>query len=115
MTFTLGLFQSTRPLRGATHYRRGTCFHIGISIHAPLAGRDDGRIVLSDTINGISIHAPLAGRDPDDLQKIEESKTISIHAPLAGRDLHVHLRSVQNTQFQSTRPLRGATCAATSA
>ena len=37
-------------------------FTSGISIHAPLAGRDDNmRIPLGR--QGISIHAPLAGRD----------------------------------------------------
>ena len=55
-------FQSTRPMRGATL----VIPHIGlrrhISIHAPLAGCDAGRTVLSP-LRGISIHAPLAGCD----------------------------------------------------
>ena len=56
-------FQSTRPLRGATFPPIAAQVASGISIHAPLAGRD---IALPFTIvfyMGISIHAPLAGRD----------------------------------------------------
>ena len=49
---------------GARHSRcplDGYCF--SISIHAPLAGRDDLNNLLSFVPLGISIHAPLAGRD----------------------------------------------------
>ena len=78
-----------------------------ISIHAPLAGRDQPRgtstmaltnfnpraprgarqgcklrQVLTDEI---SIHAPLAGRD-NDAEAFQAAFDISIHAPLAGRD-----------------------------
>ena len=35
---------------------------VGISIHAPLAGRDIKNCKISETV-AISIHAPLAGRD----------------------------------------------------
>ena len=55
-------FQSTRPLRGATATRFPAFGANGISIHAPLAGRDHG-IDLDALDAGISIHAPLAGRD----------------------------------------------------
>ena len=81
------LFQSTRPLRGATDTEsrsfahdqkdfnpRAPCgarltyffvvfAHSGISIHAPLAGRDVRVSVLGVQYAVISIHAPLAGRD----------------------------------------------------
>ncbi len=79
----------------------------------------------------ISTHAPLAGRDAY-RPKYEASYRISTHAPLAGRDLLLgagFLRIVLNfnprtpcgarlllllslhrtSQFQPTRPLRGAT------
>ena len=39
------------------------------------------------------------------------SLDISIHAPLAGRDLVVWIVCGTYSQFQSTRPLRGATLA----
>ena len=55
-------FQSTRPVRGATDF----CSQIGaasdISIHAPRAGRDRQRGGIY-TPGVISIHAPRAGRD----------------------------------------------------
>ena len=126
------LFQSTRPLRGATvavflqrfgylHFNpRAPCGarlrrHCStsaagrISIHAPLAGRDQvcrsGRKLYH-----ISIHAPLAGRDCIFSQEFDNI-VISIHAPLAGRDPSLHLIISSAFGFQSTRPLRGATSA----
>ena len=35
-----GKFQSTRPVRGATHIKIGVSPSVTISIHAPRAGRD---------------------------------------------------------------------------
>ena len=60
---------------------------------------------------GISIHAPLAGRDEDDMVRYNTIE-ISIHAPLAGRDDSGSLRTNNGALFQSTRPLRGATARA---
>ena len=100
-------FQSTRPSRGATNFiyakieakshfnpraprgARRSCRRLpstqpAISIHAPLAGRDD-RILAALTCIAISIHAPLAGRD-DRILAALTCIAISIHAPLAGRD-----------------------------
>ncbi len=57
----------------------------GISIHAPLAGRDVCTIPHSRGIFKISIHAPLAGRDLRH-HDAQAAHGISIHAPLAGRD-----------------------------
>ena len=100
-----------------------------ISIHAPRAGRDRlcpcaGRVPL------ISIHAPRAGRDFTS-RAILARDTISIHAPRAGRDAGYprfrgglrnfnprapcgarpeqksYIRALK--EFQSTRPVRGAT------
>ena len=51
----------------------------------PLAGRDVKAIVILRRTEDISIHAPLAGRD-DRFPNAEELTNISIHAPLAGRD-----------------------------
>ena len=58
---------------------------------------------------GISIHAPLAGRDENDPEYAEGGFYISIHAPLAGRDRLLSLSISTGETFQSTRPLRGAT------
>ena len=58
---------------------------LGISTHAPLAGRDEfrGDDRKTDTI---STHAPLAGRDKLHSCEHTTHSTISTHAPLAGRD-----------------------------
>ena len=57
------VFQSTRPMRGATAVRRGCLRADGISIHAPHAGRDSTRRNHRKERYYISIHAPHAGRD----------------------------------------------------
>ena len=80
------IFQSTRPVRGATEYNPIENYDRMISIHAPRAGRDDLFAALGDTITNISIHAPRAGRDDWILHELKELET-----------------------FQSTRPVRGAT------
>ena len=58
---------------------------LGISIHAPYAGRD---VLLQrgDKLHGISIHAPRAGRDGCVHGPTWLVSAISIHAPRAGRD-----------------------------
>ena len=78
-------FQSTRPVRGATLEQAGLECVLGISIHAPRAGRD----------------SPWGWDRP--------CQRISIHAPRAGRDVHVRGALLLHEAFQSTRPVRGAT------
>ena len=81
-----GLFQSTRPLRGATTRRPiSTSGMRNFNPRAPCGAR------LSDCTLGI------------------ECPNISIHAPLAGRDVTINPIAVPSFPFQSTRPLRGAT------
>ena len=146
-------FQSTRPLRAATTHAeiqpssvadfnpRGPCgprrFHSGagcteepISIHAALAGRDNGE-KRQRRSEKISIHAALAGRDasarwpdpaprhfnprgpcgprPGDMMTHGLDFLISIHAALAGRDGSPPQWPWRTFRFQSTRPLRAAT------
>ena len=57
---------------------------------------------------GISIHAPYAGRDVL-LQRGDKLHGISIHAPHAGRDVILNPIPQEVALFQSTRPVRGAT------
>ena len=78
-------FQSTHPLRGATYEQIQKNPTICISIHAPLAGCDMGRL------------------------KLPEVRHISIHAPLAGCDYVIPIHRDRRLRFQSTHPLRGAT------
>ena len=71
------------------------------------AGRDDlEREALHD--DRISIRAPRAGRDFLRLQDIARA-LISIHAPRVGRDVISRKSRPQESRFQSTRPVWGAT------
>ena len=56
-------FQSTRPMRGATDHRQQAQRSHHVSIHAPHAGRDLIRDLASRISPMVSIHAPHAGRD----------------------------------------------------
>ena len=58
----------------------------------------------------ISIHAPRVGRDRCDADRIHRTE-ISIHAPRVGRDPTAKASVPQQRQFQSTRPVWGATYA----
>ena len=78
-------FQSTHPLRGATRGGVHQPQHHGISIHAPLAGCDDGLDRLAYRRHGFQ----------------------STH-PLRGATTPLQLLMVL-VLFQSTHPLRGAT------
>ena len=102
------IFQSTRPMRGATRERDNSISaREEISIHAPHAGRDKVKSNI-ESLQKISIHAPHAGRDQDYRLGFENGK-ISIHAPHAGRDSTFYPSNPQDRIFQSTRPMRGAT------
>ena len=78
------LFQSTRPLRGATADILMSDLSHAFQSTRPLRGAtlEDGKPLVC---NKISIHAPLAGRDAWP-SGITPPSPISIHAPLAGRD-----------------------------
>ena len=101
-------FQSTRPSRGATHCACTTGATSGISIHAPLAGRDQERADGLEHRLDFNPRAPRGAR-PDIGPKIGIDGEISIHAPLAGRDFRATGGAVEIMVFQSTRPSRGAT------
>ena len=78
-------FQSTRPLRGATAHKQ-VCLVIPI----------------------ISIHAPLAGRDRKCSGAAAADRNFNPRAPCGARRLN-KLLAIMGEEFQSTRPLRGAT------
>ena len=102
-------FQSTRPLRGATvrHRDRPPPMR-GISIHAPLAGRDPHTPASRSVSCRFQSTRPLRGAT-EKLKAYEDLGFISIHAPLAGRDDATWSDAMWAKIFQSTRPLRGAT------
>ena len=126
---SLLIFQSTRPSRGETLIEHDTLLAEYISIHSPLAGRDNRREPY-EIQPDISIHSPLAGRDETLVNRFVVV-LISIHSPLAGRDVREMRcgagvgdfnplaprgarqwatgRRAVGEKFQSTRPSRGET------
>ena len=102
------MFQSTRPVRGATVSGVAATSENDVSIHAPRAGRDgscgsrrrgDPRFQSTRPVRGATIqHLPL-----------HHIVGVSIHAPRAGRDFQVWFGTLELEPFQSTRPVRGAT------
>ena len=134
----LPLFQSTRPMRGATAGTNAEIAYILISIHAPHAGRDaetkqkdNGGIRFQSTrpmrgatrdaetvqvLRRISIHAPHAGRDFINVAGNGAVCLISIHAPHAGRDGFSSSRMRAHWYFNprapcGARPSSSAGCA----
>ena len=102
------VFQSTRPLRGATPpYFGSSPWRQHFNPRAPCGARLKVNS-RTCTLSQISIHAPLAGRDFRSTSLTLRS-SISIHAPLAGRDVSTSPIAAFTLAFQSTRPLRGAT------
>ena len=78
-------FQSTRPSRGATAHLGAVAHLDAVSIHAPLAGRDDGVTVLFRQLPCFNPRAPRGARHLVFLRFFAWGQ-VSIHAPLAGRD-----------------------------
>ena len=58
----------------------------------------------------ISIHAPRAGSDEQVFGGRKMTEHISIHAPRAGSDYRGLVNASDFKTFQSTLPVRGATC-----
>ena len=101
-------FQSTRPVRGATSPSPPSGGGPSISIHAPRAGRDQAEAKMAEVLDEISIHAPRAGRD-DGLDAYARMLTnFNPRAPCGAR-LGGLGKEMALAQFQSTRPVRGAT------
>ena len=105
-TGAAAMFQSTRPVWGATRRWKYSCRPAGVSIHAPRVGRDGIASSNSHTCK-VSIHAPRVGRD-EKVDGYGVRISVSIHAPRVGRD-DQRRRSDLVRKFQSTRPVWGAT------
>ena len=102
------IFQSTRPMRGATNCFKSSGFDKGISIHAPHAGRDHQGVCPLQSHSCISIHATHAGRDQDGKRYVSQGKNFNPRAPCGARRNRPEGWTEQEI-FQSTRPMRGAT------
>ena len=79
------IFQSTRPVWGATDIKCARLMVLPISIHAPRVGRDH-YCATAREYYAISIHAPRVGRDLRKRDFRDIVSAISIHAPRVGRD-----------------------------
>ena len=94
------LFQSTRPLRGATF--------VPDKVSAALGYFNPRAIVGGKVVQLISIHAPLAGRDSVCAVNVSSGVSFQSTRPLRGAT-RMTIALMTFVIFQSTRPLRGAT------
>ena len=101
------MFQSTRPVRGATIGTAVWQDQCRVSIHAPRAGRDHGAVDgLSEAI-GFNPRAPCGARLYADTV-IDFMDMFQSTRPVRGATVGLH-RVRKVPEFQSTRPVRGAT------
>ena len=103
------VFQSTRPVRGATRrrWRSGCCGHCHFNPRAPCGARPAGGYSAGGWRSFQSTR-PVRGATWLNMAQCEKV-IISIHAPRAGRDWRPDLIVCDDLEFQSTRPVRGAT------
>ena len=87
--YTSCLFQSTRPVWGATFASSTAVFHRLISIHAPRVGRDFDPLYLMFDGDLFQSTRPVWGATWEHLID-SYIFNISIHAPRVGRDYVVH-------------------------
>ena len=102
------LFQSTRPVWGATAIRGARARAEAISIHAPRVGRDKGRGENLVVTLDISIHAPRVGRDCGRHHTDDRAKRFQSTRPVWGATWD-QITDMAAAVFQSTRPVWGAT------
>ena len=123
---TSRLFQSTRPVRGATGVEAHELVCAGISIHAPRAGRDcaggfdlhrriyfNPRAPCGARLAGLGGHSEVnlnfnprapCGARPGPSGSYHLKASISIHAPRAGRDRAVRIRLSISWHFNPRAP-----------
>ena len=102
-----GLFQSTRPMRGATTNSISRAGDGGVSIHAPHAGRDPKLSHCLTSFHGFNPRAPCGARPISILDSYCEREFQSTR-PMRGATFLWYQR-LYGELFQSTRPMRGAT------
>ena len=102
-------FQSTLPLRGATGVLSELQGRIVISIHAPPAGSDNNRLRRGGDCNYFNPRSPCGERQKAAAEKIAAHEFQST-LPLRGATCRQLCGCNPLPRFQSTLPLRGATC-----
>ena len=101
-------FQSTHPLRGATIYACSKSAAECISIHAPLAGCDAQSGDIRRTLPHFNPRTPCGVR-PDGADLYGMRYNFNPRTPCGVRR-RPHCAPPRTARFQSTHPLRGATC-----
>ena len=102
------VFQSTLPVRGATHQHRRGAGLFAVSIHAPRAGRDAPDVPMIASDQSFNPRAPCGARHPASIQGFRHTGCFNPRAPCGARPSS-SLRLLLVMSFQSTRPVRGAT------
>ena len=102
-------FQSTRPSRDGTNEIIVAKANGEISIHPPLAGRDEDQVMHLVSTFDISIHPPLAGRDPRSRLLICSQESYFNPPAPRGTGHGISIDSIELLIFQSTRPSRDGT------
>ena len=101
------LFQSTRPVWGATERAERARTESRVSIHAPRVGRD-WAYHPPGTQRIVSIHAPRVGRDSGNREYAGDFYEFQSTRPVWGATYGSQDMDVRE-RFQSTRPVWGAT------
>ena len=101
------VFQSTRPMRGATHGDVPVDAPHLVSIHAPHAGRDLVRGALQIDADEFQSTRPMRGATIR-LKAVTTGSMFQSTRPMRGATVQ-HIRNLSMRSFQSTRPMRGAT------
>ena len=105
------LFQSTRPVRGATAWSVLSCQRISeVSIHAPRTGRDVSASSIFSTISCFNPRAPYGARLATRRGSSALMPSFNPRAPYGARPDFFDDAGGED-MFQSTRPVRGATYA----
>ena len=99
-------FQSTRPSRGETIKAYMTVYGATISIHSPLAGRDEHKAKRHEMPSDFNPLAPRGARHHDHLQSPLHRRRFQSTRPSRGETPTTHERSV-NSYFNPLAP-RGA-------
>ena len=106
----LKAFQSTHPLRGATKYNKEEKRLLKISIHAPLAGCDNLVNAQKRGDKNFNPRTPCGVR-PTVHDSIIGECNFNPRTPCGVRRIKQFFAFPPIFRFQSTHPLRGATCA----
>ena len=101
------IFQSTRPIRGATMGCTTICKKFDISIHAPHTGRDQDGDVQAAIKEIFQSTRPIRGATRSDVM-FRSSSAFQSTRPIRGATADFGACKAEE-QFQSTRPIRGAT------